>query len=413
MRLLRCAAVAAAALCVAAALLSVRGAPVGDDGGGTTSSFAPLRSVTSREASTRCSGSSGCLNRWKALFLTGLFVEGVVGGLAPSCLRLLASPDRALHVANAFSGGVFFATGMLHVLPEAVEHLSGEGHGHGEEEHAEEEAAAGAPAGAEGEAEVEGHGEEEEEHSFPTAYALAVGGFYAILFIEHLLLGKAAHSHGAAAVAARAEAAATGGPPPPPLVCAVHPSESSVSLAAGGAEAGGGGKAANGTAASAAGAALLDGGGALPKVPSSTSVRSDASAAPSPASSHEQLLGAENVGFFSPNFTRALLAAFSVSIHSAFESLSLGLADNWSTALNTAIAIAAHKWATAASLGVKFEKERLRRRQVVALVIAWAAVTPVAVGIGMAIDGAVSDTVTGTLFALSAGIFILIGAFEV
>lgn len=372
-----------------------------------------IAAVTAAIDGTRCSGSSGCLGRWKTLFVTALFVEGVAGGLAPSCLRLLASPERALHVANAFSGGVFFATGMLHVLPEAVEHLNGGGHGH-QAGHATE---AGGGEKAEGEAEAEPHDKQdaEDRHHFPTAYALAVAGFYAILFIEHLVLGKATdfhgHGHGIDHGHERGVLRARGGFLTVGAV-AVNGDGGAAAVLRGGDDGvedgdgdGDGGGGVNG---------FEDGGPSLQRALSSLSMSSalsSASAALS-GSSHGHMREAENVGFFSPNFGRALLAAGSVGVHSVFESLSLGLADNWSTAFNTCLAIGAHKWATSASLGVKFEKERLRRDQTAALVIAWAGVTPLTAGVGAALGGGVSDTVTGVLLALSAGIFLYI-AFEV
>jgi len=442
----------AAATCLAFATvftcltLAARGSPqpsrhgaaaaAGRDGG-DAADVAP--SWTSRATTFTASGpcsTPACLSRWKAGFIVALFVEGLAGGAAPQALHYLKSPERALHIANAFGGGIFLATGMLHVLPEAVEHLAG--HGHGEEHEGEHEEHA------EGE-EHEDHaheeeGEEEGRHPFPTAYALAVGAFYAILVIEHLLLGKYAHSHSHAATVAHDTAAAKGVSYPVPLGSATDPEGGVVPEA-------GFGEAADSTAASPADASNHDdmlavgkegalGGGPSPMpkdvtVPiasaaagglvqrsaSARSVASDGAASNasggSQVSSQGQLLAEENVGFLSTNFTRALLAAFSLSIHSVFESLALGLASSWSTALHTFIAIGSHKWATSASLGIKFEKERLRRRQLAVLVFLWAAVTPVSAGIGAAITGGIGDTTAGVLFALSAGMFIYIGAFEV
>lgn len=228
-----------------------------------------------------------------------------------------------------------------------------------------------------------------------------MGGFYGILFIEHLLMGKATdghgHGHGRGHGVWCMWGRGAGGP-----AAGVSSANGGDGAAAAPGDGDGGGNGDGGVGGD---------GLSLRRSPSALSVASGESYLTS-GSSHGYLREAENVGFFSPNFGRALLAAGSVAIHSVFESLSLGLADNWSTALNTFLAIGAHKWATSASLGVKFERERLRRAQTVALVVAWAAVTPAAAGVGAAIDGDVSDTVTGVLLALSAGIFLYI-AFEV
>lgn len=369
------------------------------------------------EGSGPCS-SSACIGRWKGGFMAALFVEGLIGGAAPQALRFLSPIWRArsLHLANAFSGGIFFTTGMLHILPEAIAHISGEGHGeeeHGEEhdeEHEEEE-------GEEHHDEEGEHGEE--SHGFPTGYALAVAGFYAILFLEYLVLGKFSHTHKVEALRARDCAAAKGQPSSPPLASAVHPGSAEAATTSDGLvpgvkasdsdytttmEEGGGSTEEDGTR-----------GGTLQPSVSTASAHSDGSLATEETddSYYGSLLEAENVGFFSPNFWRAFLTAFSVAIHVVFESLSLGLGSSWPVVLNTFLAIAAHKWATAASLGVKFEKERLRLMQSVVLIVLWSAVTPAAAGIGAAIDGGVSDKVTGVLLALSAGTFLYIGALEV
>eukprot|EP00170_Pyropia_yezoensis_P003283 contig_13666_g3290 len=304
------------------------------------------------EGSGPCS-SSACIGRWKGGFMAALFVEGLIGGAAP-------------------------------------------------EEHHDEE----------GE-----HGEE--SHGFPTGYALAVAGFYAILFLEYLVLGKFSHTHKVEALRARDRAAAKGQPSSPPLASAVHPGSAEAATTSDGLvpgvkasdsdytttmEEGGGSTEEDGTR-----------GGTLQPSVSTASAHSDGSLATEETDDpyYGSLLEAENVGFFSPNFWRAFLTAFSVAIHVVFESLSLGLGSSWPVVLNTFLAIAAHKWATAASLGVKFEKERLRLMQSVVLIVLWSAVTPAAAGIGAAIDGGVSDKVTGVLLALSAGTFLYIGALEV
>lgn len=358
--------------------------------------------------------SSACIGRWKGGFMAALFVEGLIGGAAPQALRFLGPVWRArsLHLANAFSGGIFFTTGMLHILPEAIEHISGEGHGEEEhdEEHEEEE-------GEEHHDEEGEHGEE--SHGFPTGYALAVAGFYAILFLEYLVLGKFSHTHRVEALAARDRAAAKGQPSAPSLASVAHPGSAEAATTSDGLVPGVKAWDSDYTTMMKEGGGSTEGdgarGGTLQPSLSTASAHSDGSLETTETddSYYGALLEVENVGFFSPNFWRAFLAAFSVAIHVVFESLSLGLASSWPVVLNTFLAIAAHKWATAASLGVKFEKERLRWMQSAVLVVLWAAVTPAAAGIGAAIDGGVSDKVTGVLLALSAGTFLYIGALEV
>lgn len=414
---------AAVTVMVACLAAATRGSPTralvdGGNGGGVNEVALPrswtqlpsLAGLTSRAGAGPCS-TSACIGRWKGGFIAALFVEGVIGGLAPQALQFLSPAwrSRSLHIANAFSGGIFFSTGMLHILPEAIEHIAGEGHGsgghdeHEDEEHGDEEH--------DHEDEHE-EGEHEDSHGFPTGYALAVAGFYAILFIEHLVLGKFTHAHGPTA-----PSLSKGQTSPVSVTSADHLTNGVAASTSEGLAAGvkasdadytavveGGDEAAHANAAV---------GGALQRGERSISTRSVESIGSDSSYARKSRLEAENVGFFSANFGRAFLAAFSVGIHVVFESLSLGLASSWSTLLNTFLAIAAHRWATAASLGVKFEKERLRRLQSIVLIVLWSAVTPAAAGIGAAIDGGVSDEVAGVLLALSAGTFLYIGAFEV
>ncbi|OSX72345.1 hypothetical protein BU14_0445s0027 [Porphyra umbilicalis] len=351
--------------------------------------------------------SEACRRNWKIVFAAVLFFEGVFGSLVPFGLKYLPRFDVALHMANAFSGGIFVATGMLHVLPEALALAAG--HAHEGETHD-------AHAGEGG----------EEEGGFPTVYALALASFFAILFVEHIVLRKYSHAHGHAALAEvvaekggtelaavgggdakgalRPRAAAAGGDRDswdhvdgagsPDALKAELADEAR--LAAG---APGGRRLRD--AAGAVGGATVGGrpGFASYALETSFEVR-------------RQTLAAANEGFFSANFFRALLAIVAVSLHSMFESLSLGLASDFASALNICIAIACHKWATSIALGVKCEKEELRWGQYLSLILLFAAVTPATVGVGMALSG-VSTTVRGVLFALSAGIFLFIGAFEV
>ncbi|GAB0490907.1 hypothetical protein MMPV_002147 [Pyropia vietnamensis] len=356
--------------------------------------------------------SSTCIARWKGGFIAALFVEGVIGGVAPQALQLLspAVRSRSLHIANAFSGGILFSTGMIHILPEAVAHIAGEGHGsdghddHEEEGHDEDE-----HDDHDHDDEEHGEGEHEDSHGFPTGYALAVAGFYFIFFLEHLVLGKYTHSHGInGTTMTKGQSSPSGGHSGANGVAMTHEGDA---LGVKASDADYTAVVEDGDEPAQADAAV---GGALQRGVSNVSTPSVPSAATDASDACiSAMKEAENARFFSPNFWRAFLTAASVAIHTVFESMSLGLASSWTVLFNTFLAIAIHKWATAASLGVKFEKERLRWLQSLVLVVAWAAVTPAAAGIGAAITRGVSDEVTGVLLALSVGTFLYIGVFEV
>lgn len=347
--------------------------------------------------------SSACVRNWKLVFIAVLFLEGLIGGLVPYSLKYLPRCDVALHVANAFSGGIFLATGLLHILPEALELMAG--HDHANPDHEEEPAGGG----------EEPHHDEEESEGFPTVYALAMGAFFVLVLVERLLLRKHAHGHTALAEAV-AEKDVDELDVAPPVTGAAAPTDAgrkhswdaALDADAAAVESGDGTAAGAGTRdahvpAQAGHLARMSSGHGASRL----SVGTDAS-----FELRRQVLAASNRRFFSANFFRALLAIVAVALHSLFESLSLGLASDFSSALSVFIAIAAHKWATVIALGVKCEKEQLRLGQYVSLIVLFAAVTPVAAGVGLSIAG-VDTTVRGTLFALSAGIFLYIGAFEV
>ncbi|KAK1867685.1 hypothetical protein I4F81_010190 [Pyropia yezoensis] len=345
--------------------------------------------------------STTCVRNWKLVYIAVLFIEGVLGGLVPYGLKYLPRFDIALHMANAFSGGIFIATGMLHVLPEALELMAGVAHDG--EEHEDEPPAGG-----------EEHHDEHEEPGFPSVYAFAMASFFVILFVEHLLLRKYASAHGHAALAeVVAEKDVDEFHVPRPA--AGHPDGDDAArkdswddalgadAAAGAADGGGGADTLDAQVqAQARHLARMSGGSGA-----RLSYGSDES-----FELRRQTLAASNGRFFSANFFRALLAIVAVALHSMFESLSLGLASDFSSSLSVFIAIAAHKWATSIALGVKCEKEQLRFGQYISLIVLFAAVTPLAAGLGLLIAG-VDTTIRGTLFALSAGIFLYIGAFEV
>lgn len=87
-----------------------------------------------------------------------IFVLGLLGGCVPAVLRSsFARYDAYMSVMNCFSGGVFVATCLLHLLPEALEGAEGLDYG-----------------------------------NFPLPYAIVGLGFYLVLFVERVMF----HTHG-------------------------------------------------------------------------------------------------------------------------------------------------------------------------------------------------------------------------
>jgi len=61
---------------------------------------------------------------FKLLSFVVILAAGFLGGIAPLRLKLSATRERHLHWGNAFSGGVFFGVGLLHMIPDAIHHFN-------------------------------------------------------------------------------------------------------------------------------------------------------------------------------------------------------------------------------------------------------------------------------------------------
>ena len=58
-------------------------------------------------------------NDWLKLgFIIVSFTEALVMGLIPVKIKSFRESPRILGVANAFSGGVFLAIALMHIMPE-------------------------------------------------------------------------------------------------------------------------------------------------------------------------------------------------------------------------------------------------------------------------------------------------------
>lgn len=316
-----------------------------------------------------CTGA--CFRNWKIIFCVLLFVEGLIFGHVVFLVRRLTSKSRrtfdiATHFGHALSAGVFFAAGLLHILPEAIAFLPMEHGSHGEEEE-------------HGESESEHHedhqlsGFEEEQHSenehsegehsspFPWVFFIVMVGFYFFFFVEKILLpkvfGDSFHVHSMQESPGMADE---------------DPSFAS------GAEESATGK--DGTMS-----------------PSGNTEK--------PGKGH-QLEG----NFLSVGFLVALLQILGLSAHSLFESMALGLSTDFTIMLNVFIATASHRWVT--SIAIAFTiASKLKYFPFLVVFFLFSAMVPIGVGIGAALTD-LSAQVRGVLFSLSAATFIYIGVFE-
>lgn len=298
-----------------------------------------------------CTGS--CLRNWKIIFCVILFVEGLVFAHFAYLVRKVTAKSRrafdiSAHFGHALSAGVFFAAGLLHILPEAVENLSSpEGEDpHEEEGHNDKK---------------EHHGEEGHSMSFPWAYFVMMLGFYVFFFIEKILLpklfGESFHVH-------RMENK--------PGLADVDPSSAS------GAE--------------------------------ESYASKDRPTSPVDDMDKSANTSTVETRFLSVTFIIALLQIMGLSAHSLFESMALGLSSEFGTVLNVFIATASHRWVTAVAIGFTVAS-KLSYKLFVVIFVIFCAMVPLGIGIGAALDG-LSSQARGVLFSLSAATFLYIGVFE-
>eukprot|EP00177_Eucheuma_denticulatum_P000646 GFKZ01001160.1.p1 GENE.GFKZ01001160.1~~GFKZ01001160.1.p1 ORF type:complete len:352 (+),score=52.37 GFKZ01001160.1:167-1222(+) len=294
----------------------------------------------------------GCITRWKIGFAAILLVEGLLFGHLVYLLRLTGKRfNYIIEFGHALSAGVFLSVGLLHVLPEAVELFEG-GHGHGEEEgeHSDEDGdeAERMAMRLDGQVVVrDEEGEEGEEGEEEEGLGALVWTFLVVMITFYgLFLLEQI------------------------LVPKVLTSRSAKEIAD----------------------------------KQSDDVEDGALESGEISEPHE--LG----GFRSRAFATGLIEILGLSAHSLFESMALGLSDEFDTVLNIFIATAAHRWATAAAIAFKLITE-VKYLAFLVLLVIFSAMVPLGIGIGAGLSG-LSDTVQGVLFAISAGTFIYLGAYE-
>jgi len=260
---------------------------------------------------------------------------------------------RLLHYINAGGGGVFLATGLLHILPEAVEIFKEKGSGHGAHGHAIE---------------------------FPTPYAIGLATFLLFLLFDRVLF-PGSHDHGDQDVKA-------------------DPSRTSEDVD----------ETSNPRHVGPKGYEDFD----VVVVEEDREVdfeNQDKNNA-SVTSSTFSMSGSRPLnGFKSAAFATAGITTAGIAAHSLFESVALGSATKFSTALNVFIAISTHRWATSMALGSRYMNGDLNVAAYSVLTVLFSLVTPLGVLIGFGAQS-LSYVFQGTVFAISAGTFIYIGAFE-
>lgn len=304
----------------------------------------------------RCTGS--CVTTWKIVFVIILILEGFVFSHIVLFVRSRSKSSQALFktvksFGQALATGIFLATGLLHIFPEAIELVNGEhgGHGaeegghseHGEEHHDDEHKN-------EHSDELEGHddhGGQGHEAKFPWAFFVVLCGFYGLFFFERILLpmvfGVSAHGdHDTHDHQDEETALQTG---------------ENENIAHGEAE---------------------------------------------PEKKLES--------FRSRTFLISVIQVIGISFHSIFEAMVFGLSNDFSTILNLFIAIATHRWAVAIAISFG-SSSKLQYLPFLVIFIIFAAFILIGVGIGTAVSN-LSQAFQGILFSISAATFIYTGAYE-
>lgn len=309
-------------------------------------------------ASKQCATES-CIANWKIIFAIILVVESLIFGHIVLLLRVFAcvSPARFMSVmryGNAVAGGIFLATGLLHVVPEAIALY----------EQGDKPVGAhppGVSTSAPTSAAHAGHNHGAHGHSvqFPAVFSIILASFYAMLIVEHLLISVCQRK----AVDEEED-------------IPYDPDRSeSLDLALYG----------------------------------HTSMNLTSNFAADRRRRAEDVSEQAGIGYISRAFMSCLVITAGVGAHSILEAITLGAATKFSDVLNLFLATIAHRWATSAALGIRYAKANLSDGPVILLVFLFSFIAPIGVGFGfLTVD--TNPKVQGVLFALGAGTFLYLGS---
>uniref|UniRef100_A0A8D0GGF0 Solute carrier family 39 member 1 n=1 Tax=Sphenodon punctatus TaxID=8508 RepID=A0A8D0GGF0_SPHPU len=113
---------------------------------------------------------------------------------------------------------------------------------------------------------------------------------------------------------------------------------------------------------------------------------------------------------------RSFMLLFALSLHSVFEGLAVGLQEAGARALEICLALLIHKCVIAFSLSLKLLQGRLRPRAVTACLLLFAAMSPLGIGVGVALTegvGALHRLARSVLEGLATGTFVYITFLEI
>ncbi|KAM3824832.1 zinc transporter ZIP1 isoform 1-T5 [Vipera latastei] len=124
-----------------------------------------------------------------------------------------------------------------------------------------------------------------------------------------------------------------------------------------------------------------------------------------------------HVDFNAHSAIRLVVLFLALSLHSVFEGLAVGLQEDGAQALEICLALLIHKGAIAFSLSLKLLQGRLRPRVVAICLVAFSAMSPFGIGLGVALTevpmAALSRLSRSVLEGLATGTFVYITFLEI
>lgn len=124
-----------------------------------------------------------------------------------------------------------------------------------------------------------------------------------------------------------------------------------------------------------------------------------------------------HVDFGSQSALRAFILVFSLSLHSVFEGLAVGLLEEGKEVLEICLALMIHKSIISFSLAFKLTQGRLRRSVVVGCLLLFAVMSPLGIGLGMGLTETKASPqhqlARSTLEGLATGTFLYITFMEI
>lgn len=109
---------------------------------------------------------------------------------------------------------------------------------------------------------------------------------------------------------------------------------------------------------------------------------------------------------------RAYVLLVAMSIHSIFAGIAFGISDSGRETFDMFIAMISHKWSEALTVGVSLITSRISSNRSFYMILFFSFITPFGILIGCLLSG-MSDTVVGVALAISSGTFIYISCAEI